>query len=546
MNDLQRTLAYHERTKHRFERYAAALGYLDWATQPDPFRRYAGAELLALDLVEPVPDPSWDAIFREGTRLPRPLDRAFVSQLLFDSLALSAWKQHQGARWSLRVNPSSGNLHPTEGYLLLPAVPGLSSTPTVTHYAPSEHGLEVRAELDPELWQSLTTGLPSTCVLVGLTSILWREAWKYGERAFRYCQHDIGHAIAAIGYAAAICGWSARVLTGPVDSAIAELLGVAGHTGPEKEHVECLLALTPGTLDTSKAQTWVPSPTVLARVQALPWKGTPNALSREHHDWPVIEEVAEATRKRSPTASIVVAPSELRDSFFLALERQLPARRLVRQRRSAVAMDGETRITRLAFTSMLERLAQPALVPFAALPWPPALDLVFFVHRVEDLESGLYLLVREPRREELWRESLRSELVPTRITVALGTANLFRLVAADVTREAAVVSCHQEIASDGAFAVAMLAEFEPSLRAHGASFYRRLHWEAGAIGHSLYLEAEAWGVRATGIGCFFDDAVHELLGIRDRRLQSLYHFTVGGAVDDPRLRTLEPYAHRAP
>ena len=37
-------VAYHERTKHHFHRYAAALGYLDWATQPDPFRRYAGAD----------------------------------------------------------------------------------------------------------------------------------------------------------------------------------------------------------------------------------------------------------------------------------------------------------------------------------------------------------------------------------------------------------------------------------------------------------------------------------------------------------------------
>ena len=37
--------AYHERTKHHFHRYAASFGYLDWAAQPDPFRRYAGADL---------------------------------------------------------------------------------------------------------------------------------------------------------------------------------------------------------------------------------------------------------------------------------------------------------------------------------------------------------------------------------------------------------------------------------------------------------------------------------------------------------------------
>jgi hypothetical protein len=63
------------------------------------------------------------------------------------------------------------------------------------------------------------------------------------------------------------------------------------------------------------------------------------------------------------------------------------------------------------------------------------------------------------------------------------------------------------------------------------------------IGQVLYLEAEAADVSATGIGCYFDDAVHELLGIGDTRLQSLYHFTVGGALVDNRLVTTPPYSH---
>ena len=42
--------ACHERTKHHFHRYAASPGYMDWATQPDPFRRYAGADLVPASL----------------------------------------------------------------------------------------------------------------------------------------------------------------------------------------------------------------------------------------------------------------------------------------------------------------------------------------------------------------------------------------------------------------------------------------------------------------------------------------------------------------
>ena len=87
----------------------------------------------------------------------------------------------------------------------------------------------------------------------------------------------------------------------------------------------------------------------------------------------------------------------------------------------------------------------------------------------------------------------------------------------------------------------MLAEFEPALRSQQAWFYPRLVWESGLIGQVLYLEAEAAGIRGTGIGCFFDDPVHDLLGLQQLDFQSLYHFTMGGPVEDPRLTTLPAY-----
>ena len=61
------------------------------------------------------------------------------------------------------------------------------------------------------------------------------------------------------------------------------------------------------------------------------------------------------------------------------------------------------------------------------------------------------------------------------------------------------------------------------------------------IGQGLYLEAEAAGRRSTGIGCFYDDPVHEVFGLGDTVYQSLYHFTVGGPLEDARLTTLPPY-----
>ena len=121
---------------------------------------------------------------------------------------------------------------------------------------------------------------------------------------------------------------------------------------------------------------------------------------------------------------------------------------------------------------------------------------------------------------------------------------LYRLQTGDARSLSEQVSCHQEIAADGCFSLGMIAEFERSLEEFGAWFYPRLFWECGAVGQVLYLEAEASGIRGTGIGCFFDDPVHAVLGFEDKKYQSLYHFTMGGPVEDPRLTTLPAYPDR--
>ena len=116
--------AYHRQTKHRPERYARGPGHLDWANQPDPFRRYIGARLVELPLARTDPKPSYSDLTIPGDVKARSLSRESLSLFLELSLGLSAWKEYQASRWALRVNPSSGNLHPTEGYVVLPPLEG--------------------------------------------------------------------------------------------------------------------------------------------------------------------------------------------------------------------------------------------------------------------------------------------------------------------------------------------------------------------------------------------------------------------------------------
>ena len=200
---LAQVRAYHQRTKHSFQAYARSPGQMDWATQPDPFRRYAGAPALELPLAGPRDAPLYTQLFQPGAVPLQPLARDGLAMLLELAFGLSAWKGWGDDRWALRCNPSSGNLHPTEAYVVAGAGSGLDSG--VYHSHSHDHLLEQRCAAE----------LPLRGVLVGLSSIHWREAWKYGERAFRYCQHDVGHALAALRYAAGVLGWTVELTARP-------------------------------------------------------------------------------------------------------------------------------------------------------------------------------------------------------------------------------------------------------------------------------------------------------------------------------------------
>jgi len=519
---------------------------MDWATQPDPFRRFEGAPALPLDLVPVGPEPGYEAALA-GRVAPAPLDRRSISQLFQDALGLSAWKQAgYSARWSLRMNPSSGNLHPTESYLVAGALRGLHARPAVYHYTPFAHALERRLELSDSGWSELTAPLSDGSILVGLSSIHWRESWKYGERAFRYCHHDVGHAIGSLAVAAAGLGWETRLLEAVFDDDLAALLGVDGQEGVEAEHADLLLAVFPrGAALAPDAERRFHLPAgLLGDLRRARWSGSPNRLSDSHHEWSAIDDVARATRKTAPPSEAFwAAPAQGGDDGPPVGGNALALRTIVHRRRSAVELDGRTGLSRAGFYEVLSKVLPARPVPFAALPWRPRVDLLLFVHRVTGLDPGLYALVRDESRRPLLAQELNRSFAWSRPAGCPAALPLFLLEGGDARAAARQASCGQDIAADGAFAAAMLAEYRDPVEQHGPWFYRRLHWETGAIGQVLYLEAEAHGIRATGIGCFFDDLTHELFGLRGDRFQVLYHFTMGGPLEDERLQTHPPYAH---
>jgi SagB-type dehydrogenase family enzyme len=532
---LDTILEYHRRTKHHFQKYAAGPDFLDWDSQPDPFRTFAGSAQLELPLLGIKAQPLYQDLFRPGAVAIQTLTLTNIAALFELSFGLSAWKQYDNTRWALRCNPSSGNLHPTEAYLV---IQGCNEIPDgVHHYMSRDHLLEQRCH-----FVSAKQIFPPDSFLIGLSSIHIRESWKYGERAFRYCQHDAGHAIAALRFAAATLGWHVHLLDNWGDAEIGTILGLdreADFASAEREYPDLMLLVT--TAPAAEDVVLFTANGLLEAVQKGDWQGNANVLSPEKPiHWPVIEQVSLAGIKPRTQADFRHTTSF---PAPLNTDCKLSAVGVIKQRRSAQKFDGKTLISAPVFYRMLDMtLPRADIAPWDAIDWEPRLHLFLFVHRVEGLVPGLYIFLRNNHIEEQMRTELSAEFEWLPVTDCPGHFSLFLLLRADMQKGARTLSCHQNIASHGAFSLGMLAEYQSNLSLH-PWIYRQLFWEAGMLGQVLYLEAEAANLRGTGIGCYFDDEVHQLLGLKSETFQSMYHFTIGGAITDNRLQTLAAYEH---
>lgn len=271
--------------------------------------------------------------------------------------------------------------------------------------------------------------------MIGFSSIFWREAWKYGERAFRYCNHDVGHAIAAVSMAAAGLGWDARVLDGLGYEKLEKLMGlesfpkfnipsrpVRGRMPEiEFEHPDCVLLVFPkgvGEFEVDYEKLRVAS----SEFSNLQWKGKPNMLSKEHICWDIIYRTAEAVKKPlKTTKELVSEPFRSSGMISESSYKGFNLSEVVRKRRSAVDMDGVTVMTRETFYQILlhcmpsgfgasgQKRGRQLALPFRAMPWDCEVHAVLFVHRVVGLPNGLYFLVRNEDHFHEIRTATRSE-----------------------------------------------------------------------------------------------------------------------------------------
>jgi SagB-type dehydrogenase family enzyme len=461
---------------------------------PDPFRHYEGVPVLDLPADPPAPKISALEVLegKSGNTLAQ--DGAqFLSQLMFYSASISASKRvpSTGAVYALRVNPSSGNLHPTEFHF---CAQGLSGWPDgLYHYRPSSHMAEQRAigEFDRKL-----VDISAPLIFV-LTSIAWREAWKYRDRAYRYCLHDIGHAWQALTLAARAIGCESFAF---------------GHFADDRVAGQCLLhedewpMLIVGLYGPSIAVR------MLDPVEPILFGGQPNRLSEKQELYPLIERIHAATKLSTETPFPAVGQPMTPGRGEISLPPCVSTSRsfgdVVRARRSALDFRGGGESISFSQLATVLSTAQERL--FADFATARFVHLYLYVHRVEGLTPGVYRY----RPEQ---------------------AELEKIKEGDQRLVAAALSLGQELAGNACVVFSMIGDFEKAARNYGDRGYRYVHFEAGAVGQRMYLASEALGLRATGMGAFFDDRVNRYLDLSPELGQVVYHFAIGYPVPDPRL-----------
>ncbi len=170
---------YHDMTKHSYNSVRTNPNRLSWEDQPSTYKNYP------------------DSFPKQKLDLEKEED-----DFLYHIAGLTAKKSYPSGEYYLRINPSAGALYPNELYMQIRGVEGRIDG--VYHYEVSSssltllHTLEKEEGMEPYL--GFKTAMRGYLFLV--SAIYYRSAWKYKNRAFRYCLLDAGHLLGSIEAAA--------------------------------------------------------------------------------------------------------------------------------------------------------------------------------------------------------------------------------------------------------------------------------------------------------------------------------------------------------
>ena len=511
--------AYHEFTKYDPETIASLGHQLDWSQQPSPFKTYPIGHSLELKphLSSPAVNPD------SGERF---LQR--LSRLLHLSYGVTAIVPSERPIL-LRSAPSAGGLYPAELYVLSRGRPGLPKG--IYNYQALDHAL--LNYWDECQWSTLSTAcfshplLASSEVVLVLTAVFQRSAWRYEDRAYRRLCLDTGHLLGNIELAANMTGFRASLIGEFQDEPIERLLSL----DEQREGTLAVLPMQDLLVSPSirryqlnrdgedvKRSLEVPSPqpkrgewlNVLHRHTRI--ATGESAIQRTWKECPSLPD----TSPKSVSPESVAVTDKYNFPFCDRIEAQTfpiawgemlqPLANTILHRRSTRQFTGGNididRLRQLLdFAYQTEHYRTQGLDPQPDYFDLSLIETFVVANGVDGLDDGCYYYAAHA--QQLRQIRFKS----------------FR-------RDVHYLCLGQDLGRDAAAAIVHTADLKQAVHRYGDRGYRYLHMDAGHLGQRINLAAIRLKLGVSGIAGFFDNLVNEVLGIPSEEAV-LYITTVG-------------------
>jgi SagB-type dehydrogenase family enzyme len=223
--NIKYALEYHQETKHSEVSIRSSNHYLDWDNKPKPFKFYTSLSSEALPVDFPI--PSLNVITMKDTdqilsSTDTKINIKLLSSLLFFSSGITRQIKFPHGNYFMRAAPATGALYPIELYIVTENIDGLKAG--VYHFCPGQFALTKLREGDHRLllfeasgYDKVTKNSPFTLIL---TSIAWRNAWKYQARSYRHWFWDSGVITANLIATAMSFGLNTKLIIGFVDKIV--------------------------------------------------------------------------------------------------------------------------------------------------------------------------------------------------------------------------------------------------------------------------------------------------------------------------------------
>ena len=480
-------LNYHRATNHSVESVQANNLTLDFSNLPRTYKLYRRLETVVLPETEVTSAlPALNALSTttapsKTEAIPTLVDLSVILKL---SAGITKWLTVPNGKMAFRAASCTGAMYNIELYVLCADLEGLPAG--VYQYGVHDNALrqirsgDFRGVLtDATALNETVANSPATIIY---TSVFWRNAWKYQDRAYRHAFWDGGTILANSLALAGSRDLPTKVITGFVDDSLNRVIDVDG----VKEASLFLLPI--GYAPSSHAST-LPAPQRL-NLETLPY-------SPQEINYPLIHSThlqssftstAEVEKWRTPKLSattatltgnltpLAVAPT--------AIHPQKPIEEVILQRGSTRRFQ-ESPISYTDLSTMLRSATSGVDGDYIKEVGASLNDIYLIVNAVDGLSSGTYAFHRSTQELELLCEG-------------------------EFRDDAGHLGLNQALAHDAAVNVYFMANLDAVTKDLGPRGYRAAQLDASTTAGRLYLAAYSLGLGASGL-TFFDDEVTDFL-----------------------------------